>query len=377
MRRILALQVARKNNRLFATYVQRLGFVDTPDGPTLRFLMSVYAESRGEPTDVRASCAYALGAAAGHAFTSGDPDSAVRASEVIRRDLLKASTPAEKSSLVTALGNAGLPQDVMVISRFMQDADAGVRAACALALRKMTPAEARTHLVALLTDQDLKVSRSALAALTEQKLDDEEIAHIADVVLGGRTSPMIDLRILSLLVAQRPRMTACVERAGAIENALRLLLGRVEAAGANEGPSQSISGERHALTKESAVLSTGRAWATSEATQPSPPPSMARSAKRQPMSTQQVPMSRSGSVPAMPAASAHPSGHYPLVQRGDTVEAVRERMAQLGLDPNARMSIIPQPPPPRATRATGEAPMAAPVTGPVPRVHPYAVMRGR
>ncbi|MBX3191042.1 MAG: hypothetical protein KF819_28860 [Labilithrix sp.] len=373
MRRLLALQVARRNNRLFATYVQRLGFVTTPDGPTLRFLMSVYAESRGEPNDVRASCAYALGAAAGHALTSGDPDAAVRASDVLRRDLSSAQSAPEKSSLLTALGNAGLPQDVVAIARFVADADVGVRAAAALALRKMTPADARAHLTSLLTDPDVKVSRSALAALTEQQLDDEEIAQIADVVLSGRTSPLLDFRILSLLVAQRPRMTACVARAGAIENALRLLLGRVEA-GANEIGS-SISGERHALTKESAVMSSGRAWASpASVTQQSAPPSMA-------------PMSRSGSVPAMSAAASsaaadaaarsvpiqgvRPLSEYRLVSPGDSVEVVRERMAQLGLDPNARTSILPEPPP---RRATGEHPAMPSMA---PRVQPYAHFGGQ
>ena len=67
MRRLLALAVARRDNRVFATFVQRLGIVECPDGPTLRFLMSVYAESRAEPHDVRAACAYALGAASGQA----------------------------------------------------------------------------------------------------------------------------------------------------------------------------------------------------------------------------------------------------------------------------------------------------------------------
>src|SRR3954453_7391694 len=74
MRRLLALSVARRDNRLFATFVQRLGIVEAPDGPSLRFLMSVYGESRNEPHDVRAACAYALGAASGQAFASGEPD---------------------------------------------------------------------------------------------------------------------------------------------------------------------------------------------------------------------------------------------------------------------------------------------------------------
>lgn len=91
MRRLLALAVARKRSGTFAAFVQRLGIIECPDGPTLRFLMSVYAESRGEPGAVRAACAYALGAAAGQALAGGDTEAAVRASDVLRREPLASS----------------------------------------------------------------------------------------------------------------------------------------------------------------------------------------------------------------------------------------------------------------------------------------------
>jgi len=185
IRRLLALSVARRSNRMFASFVQRLGFVECPDGPTLRFLMSVYAESRGEPHDVRAACAYALGAAAGQAHAAGDFDAAVRASDVLRRDLLSAGSIIEKCALLAALGNAGVPSDVMVVTRFTQDGEAPVRAAAALALRKISVPEASAQLVALLADRELKVATSALLALGEHKLEDAELEAVADLVLGA------------------------------------------------------------------------------------------------------------------------------------------------------------------------------------------------
>ncbi|MEA2750047.1 MAG: hypothetical protein QOI41_4190, partial [Myxococcales bacterium] len=160
IRRLLALSVARRSNRTFAVFVQRLGMVEFPDGPTLRFLMSVYAESRSEPHDVRAACAYALGAAAGHALAAGDVEAAVRASDVLRRDLLSVGSIIDKCALLTALGNAGVATDVMVVTRFTQDAEAPVRSAAALALRKMRVAEARAQLVALLADREIMVAHS-------------------------------------------------------------------------------------------------------------------------------------------------------------------------------------------------------------------------
>lgn len=314
-RRLLALGVARRNNRTFASYVQRLAFVECPDGPTLRFLMSVYAESRSEPHDVRAACAYALGAAAGHAFTAGDPDAAVRASDVLRRDLLAAGTAVEKCALLTALGNAGVLSDVAVITRFSQDSEAPVRASAALALRKMTVPEATTQLVSLLTDADALVTHGALHALADHTLADEELDHLADLVLSGRTSLAIDARILRLIVAQKPRLRSMPGRAGAIEQALRLLLGRVEAASHGE---LTGSGERRAF------VSVGM-------------PSIAathRPLNHNPLAAtviDQPPLQRG-------------SGAYSVVNRGDSVETVRARMLALGLDPNARTSAIPHPP---------------------------------
>jgi hypothetical protein len=304
IRRLLALGVARRNNRTFASYVQRLGFVECPDGPTLRFLMSVYAESKAEPHDVRAACAYALGAAAGHAVTAGDPESAVRASDVLRRDLLAAGTAVEKCAMLTALGNAGVLGDIAAILRFSQDPEALVRASAALALRKMTSPEATAQLLSLLTDPDPRVTQSALHALADHELDDEELGRLADMVLAGRTSVAIDSRVLRLIVAQKPRLTTMPGRAGAVEQALRLLLGRVEAG---------------------------------------------------------------GSIP-VPAAPVHPSGTYSIVNRGDAVDPVRARMLELGLDPDARMSIIPRPP------VSGQPRPVLPIRG-VIRLQPDQVRR--
>jgi hypothetical protein len=75
------------------------------------------------------------------------------------------------------------------------------------------------------------------------------------------------------------------------------------------------------------------------------------------------------------------SGAYSVVNRGDSVDTVRERMLQLGLDPNARTSILPQPPP---RRAAGDAPMSVQPSArptavigvrPITHLHPNAIVR--
>lgn len=230
LRRLLSLAVARRSNRVFASFVQRLGFVEDPDGPTLRYLMSVYAEARGEPEEIRSACAYALGACAGHAHRAGDEDAAVRATEMLRRDLFLVGTPSQKRALVLALGNAGLTTDLPAIVRAANDLEPQVRAAAAAALRKIDDREARAQLVSMLIDADTRVGESAILALSEHELDETEALEIADLVQTGRTPIALDGRILRLLVAQKTVLTSRGPRATQLENALRLLVGRVEAA---------------------------------------------------------------------------------------------------------------------------------------------------
>jgi hypothetical protein len=375
IRRLLALGVARRNNRTFASFVQRLGMVECPDGPTLRFLMSVYAESRSEPHDVRAACAYALGAAAGQAFVGADPDAAVRASDVLRRDLLAAGTLTEKCALLAALGNAGVASDVVVLTRFTQDAEAPVRASAALALRKMTGPEATAQLVSLLADTDVKVTQSALHALADHKLEEEELDQLAEMVLSGRTSMVIDSRVLRLIVAQKPRLRTMPGRAGAIEHALRLLLGRVEAAANGE---LTGSGERAVAVQPFATIKRAplpEAKVRTLLGNPQQPTSLNHNPLAATVIDQPPIQLGSGTYSVVHASVANRG----LVNPGDSVETVRARMLELGLDPNARCSIIPQPPP---RRAVGESPTSRqpaatlPVRG-VTRLQPNAIQRNR
>ncbi len=222
MRRLLSLSIARRNCRVFASFVQRLGLVEIPDGPTLRYLMAVYGESRSLPVDVRASCAYALGAAAGHAFVAGEREAAVRSSDVLRHSLPDASGPEERAGLLTALGNAGLPTDGPIILRYAADADVRVRAAAALALRKIVSPQAREALHTLVSDADPKVAGSALVALSEHPLSNEDLESVALLILAGKTARALDARLLRLLAPP----DALAKRSVALEAALRLLLAR-------------------------------------------------------------------------------------------------------------------------------------------------------
>lgn len=351
IRRLLALAIARRDSKMFATFVQRLGFVDHPDGPSLRFLMSVLAESRGEPLEIRAACAYALGAAAGHAYRAGDHEAAVRASDVLRRDLLRAATAREKAALITALGNAGIPHDAPTIMRFVHDPEAVVRAAAALALRLVDAPEAKAKLLEMIADADDKVAHSALVGLSSHRLDEDDLDRLAELVLAGRTSLALDGTILRLVVAHGSKLQpmGTGNRRSVIENALRLLLSRVETAVPAGMP--GTSGE-HPIVRGGQRMIIDRGGSAESWTKPSqgvfsqhsphvpqsswpPPPSSC--------SDEEATIMR----PVRPVRpSAGPfgvgsSGSYRMVHQAASLE-------ELGLDTHARSSNIPSPPQTRA-----------------------------
>lgn len=261
MRRLLSLAVARSDCKVYASWVQRLAAVEDPDGPTLRFLMSVYFESKNELHTVRAACAYALGAAAGQANKTGDVDAAIRATDVLRRDLRDATTPNEKCALATALGNAGLALDIGGLLQLTADEDDAVRAAATLALRKMGTLDTRRALVAMLADRERKVAESAITALSEQHLEIEEIERLAELVLAGRTSLDLDARMLTLLCAQRARASSLLEKA------IRLLVGRLEAPPSVETQPRlpKVSGERPVVSRSTRPFASSYSVVASDA----------------------------------------------------------------------------------------------------------------
>lgn len=226
MRRLLALPIARRSSRTFAAFVQRLAYLERPDAATLRYLEGVYAESVWEAHDVRAACANALGAAVARAHAWGLADAAARACEVLRRDLRAAEDPTWRCALLSAIGHAGLEADVPLVLRFVADPTPRVRSAAALALRKMQTPEARASLLSMLACEEPSVADSALSALFGQPLAEHELVRLAEMVLAGATPSALDGRVLRLIVTQK--LTNLTAPARAVEDAIRLLLERVE-----------------------------------------------------------------------------------------------------------------------------------------------------
>ena len=246
---------------------------------------------------------------------------------------------------------------------------------------------------------------------------------MAEQVLDGRTPISLDLRVLRLIVAQRPRIVSVPGRACLVENALRLLLGRVEAQASVDGGATG-SGERRvafpppnlsSVTSASGSLPDPAAmkmtvpqqqyvhhaplpYSANESQVVGPMPSalpvvLPRTAPTMlghglapegVTALNALASEASSALPdtrrvleetlenldaptlmfegdadaatvldhapiAMPAPPA-PGTAFRLVNPGDSVETVRARMLQMGLDPDARMSIIPKAPPRQKTR---------------------------
>lgn len=249
LRRVLSLAVARRNKRTFASFVQRLGFIERPDLATVRYLFTIYSESRGEPQDIRAACSYALGAAAGRAQSQGLMEAATFVSELLRRELSTAFEANEKCALITALGNIGLESDVSAITQHAIDSDPRVRGAAALALRKMPSRVARTTLFSLVGGANIVVAESAISALFGQPLEVDELVRLAELVADGRTAISLDSKVLRLFMNQRlgmhENMTA--DAAVIIERAMHTLLGRLEhemSISLNPSPQESPTHEK-------------------------------------------------------------------------------------------------------------------------------------
>jgi hypothetical protein len=178
-------------------------------------------------------------------------------------------------------------------------------------------------------------------------------------------------------------------RAGAIEEALRLLLGRVEAAAHGE---LTGSGERRAFVSVglAPMHASGsvRAMSAARPMSSAPPPAFQSMAtiidhplNHNPLAATVVDQPLNHNPLASTVIDQPPiqrgSGAYSVVNRGDSVETVRARMLELGLDPNARTSAIPRPPPrrdgddaPASSRPTAIAPVRA-----ATRLQPNAVQR--
>jgi hypothetical protein len=296
IRALLDLPSVRQANS-FATFLQRLGFVERPDAATLAYLLSGYESVKyGQSTEnneVRMAALYALGSAVGRAHVWGLAADATRAMEVLRADLRAARTSSERLALLTAMGNAGLESEVALILSHVGDPDEAVKVAAVLALRKLHSPRAKSWLIGAVGGSDEVIAESALSALFEQSLMHHELLRLAELVLGGYTLHALDARILRLLLTQR---IVTKESMPIIEEAVQLLLHRSGLPAASRPLDRRTTPSRREAMRP--MLDTG-SGEFARLSRPPPPPSIAPATRRSATD------SLRGTMPAPAAAESH------------------------------------------------------------------------
>jgi hypothetical protein len=197
LRAALESPAARANPVLYRSAVQSFLVVARPTRESLEFLTSAFRGARGLD-DVHAT-ALALGAAAGSAYRSGDPDAAKPIDAALVRALRGAKSADEKAALLGAIGNVGMPDDLATIRDYARDDEADVRAAAAFALRKIDTPDARQALLGFAADSSPDVEKNAFDALAYESLGADDLAELAQVVTSGATSQRSDSALLTLL----------------------------------------------------------------------------------------------------------------------------------------------------------------------------------
>lgn len=164
----------------------RIGNLAAPEAATVEVFLR---ELDGPPGVRRQASMLAAGALAG-APQAGPESAAVRDQVMARlRDELQVEDPAARIDALHALHNAGRADALAAISEQAADPRADVRAAAALATRKIHDPRALALVAPLARDPDPRVQRVALESLRGQPLDAPAIRAVADAILDGTIGP--------------------------------------------------------------------------------------------------------------------------------------------------------------------------------------------
>lgn len=182
LRDALASDAARRDPKMYPHLIQRLAFVMGPESATADFAFKLYTSSA--PSSAHTAAAYALGSTMGALARSGSRAKVAAYDARMKTDLARARSPEQRVTVLAALGNAGLPENVTAIRAYARDESARVRKEAAIALRKTDVPEARGALLDLLGDGDASVARAALGSIGDQRVDGDRLRELARFASG-------------------------------------------------------------------------------------------------------------------------------------------------------------------------------------------------
>lgn len=184
LREILA-DAQVKKGPAYTQYAQRLSFVQQPDEATQSF---VEEQHRTQAGNVHEAYGYVLGTIAGRLARAGDGPAALAYNQILVEELRRA--PANRTAnLVEAIGNAGLVENVHLVSGYAKSSDPEVRISAAIAMAHVRGDESLATLYALAKDPVARVRHHALTILAEYESDPEILRTVTRMVIAEEIPP--------------------------------------------------------------------------------------------------------------------------------------------------------------------------------------------
>ncbi|MEW5850944.1 MAG: HEAT repeat domain-containing protein [Myxococcota bacterium] len=202
---------AAVDDQHYGMLYQRLGLLSAPDQSTVDMARERYVAPGPEG---KGAAIYAYGAVLGNRLAMGDSGAKGLANAILQ-DLQAARSPSDQALLLTALGNAGVPEQTQAITSFTTSSEPEVRRAAANALRKAKDDATTATLVQMVGDPHVDVQRRALMSLQGRTLDGAAWTAITGVVAAGRLGTasydlLLDLASSSLHLAETRAMLEAV-----------------------------------------------------------------------------------------------------------------------------------------------------------------------
>ena len=201
LREVLGSDEARADPR-FGAMITSSSFLEKPEPQTVALLEEL--DRTGQGTE-RVAATYALGAQLGSVYRGGERERALLADQKLLEALRTGQEPGRRRELLTALGNAGLAENVKDIGALSNSEEPSVRAAVANALRKTQTPEAESKLVGLTGDSNQHVQDAALVALQEYQLRPDLLTSLTAQVRAGGVDELSYTTLLNLVGRQQTR----------------------------------------------------------------------------------------------------------------------------------------------------------------------------
>ncbi|MBN1204578.1 MAG: HEAT repeat domain-containing protein [Myxococcaceae bacterium] len=217
LRAIMSQDVAKQDPRVFEELYQRLGLVAQPTREAVQFVLDEHAAALAAKDGAqRRVRAFTLGSMANR-MRGKDSALATLAGDVLLDDLQLAIDARDQELALRALGNAGDPRTTDAVRDVLASNDDSLRAAAAIALRRVTTPEATALLLERLGHESSAEGQAALFdALRHRALTDEQQLGLRDLLVERRLAPGAERTLMALLNDAKTASPAVVQSLQAV-----------------------------------------------------------------------------------------------------------------------------------------------------------------